>query len=771
LEKSNGSTQEGCDYWYVECKDYPRQTVLYSISAHHCLDTTSGAGPSGLAAAKSLIHDHPPTVFAPVVYERQSHVGGIWPVRSDDQTNIVPPDMPTNASKHLVHFSDLAWDSVFPQVETFPRAHEVGKYLESYAGRYLPPGAIRLGREVESVSRTPGRSPEWQVVSRDVSEGTTDKTPTTDAFDVIVASGFFASAHRAQLPGLDSFEGVIIHSSELRQVEDLLSKAKDGQKIVVIGGSMSGGEAAATLAFSLSSLQNQSRPDQDSSTARRLSVYHITPRPFWSVPPFVPVDAMAANGAFNPQPTFLPLDLVLADLHRHPEGPIRFSPSSTFGPDAARYFNQVLRSFVGSDQSELGDGALMVPESRLERPPWLIISSTHAEFLRSHDIHGVVGRATSVRGSTLTVQDSDGQVSELSNVGMIVMATGFSPHPALSFLSAPVREALGYEPDNEYDPIRLYNYGTTHPSIPTLGFVGFYRGPYFGVLQQQARFLSALWSDSLGQVPTEGPAHVDTIEQRGQFPMGDYVGLMESFASVLGTERLGLSCNDSSRRGPAVPARYGNHSIETEARDQAAQSCETVRKAIDDQSLFTGPAVFRALQGKWKVRRDIQSAEHTHPSGIFTGEASMYPRMPTADGYAAEFLYVEEGELLTTQGLRLKGGRSYVYRLSAFERQKISAWFVKTESGSKEADYLFHDLAFIVDDDNHADDHGESRIEDERSWGSGWRARGSHHLCEQDHYDSEYWFRFQGISLQEWGIGYRVSGPSKDYRTRASYTR
>lgn len=362
----------------------------------------------------------------------------------------------------------------------------------------------------------------------------------------------------------------------------------------------------------------------------------------------------------------------------------------------------------------------------------------------------------------MTIQGADGQTTALTDVGMIVMATGFSPHQALSFLSPRVRETLEYEPDNHYDPIRLFNLGTTHPSIPSLGFVGFYRGPYFGVLQQQARFLGALWSGTLGEMPKEGPAHVDEIERRGQFPMGDYVGLMESFASILGKERLRLGSRPSSRTGPAIPARYGHHPTHSAAGEHQAQACGAVLKAIEDPLHFVAPAVFRALQGKWKLKREIKSALATYPSGIFTGEANMYPRTPTADGYGGEFLYVEEGELVTAQGLRLNGRRSYIYRLSAFEGQRISAWFVKAESGSKEVDRLFHELELVDNGDGEAD---------EGRWGTGWRGRGSHHLCEEDHYDSEYWFRFEAISIREWGIGYTVSGPNKDYWTRASYVR
>jgi len=675
--------------------------------------------------------------------------------------------MPTNVSKHIVSFSDLAWDSVRvhgnkppgQDIATFPKAHQVGKYLQTYTDRYIPSGSIRFGREVISISQQDGPGREWKVTSRALTQ--TNNAVEDDEFDhVIVASGFFALPDMPQMPGLEHFRGPVIHSSQLRDVEDILSKMVNGKKIVVIGGSMSGGEAASTLAFHISSLRHSG--ETPSLNLEQLSIYQITPRPFWSVPPYVPMDPIV-DGAPNSRPTFMPLDLVLAELSRRPGDQIRFAPTSTFAPEAARIFNGALKSMIGSDQSELGNGALTVPRSGAENPPWLIVSTTHAEFVRSGDIQVVLGRATGVRGNTMMIHRGDGEVVELADVGMIVMATGFTPHPALSFLSPAIRGKLEYNPSNRYDPVKLFNLGTMHPSIPSLGFVGFYRGPYFGVLEQQARFLGALWSNSLQKMPQEPPARVEDIQQRGQFPMGDYVGLMESFAAILRTDRLPLSPRHSSREGPAIPARYGGKAVSrnSSTANERRKACEAVASTLAQQSLFVAPAVFRALHGRWKLRREISSALSTYPSGIFTGEANLYPRKPTADGYAAEILYSEEGELVTAQGMRMAGRRSYVYRLSEFEPQAMTVWFLKPGIGSKEVDYIFHEMEFKPEADGNDND----------AWGSGWRATGSHHLCVEDHYDTEYWFRFQGVEIKKWGIGYSAKGPSKDFGSKASYTR
>jgi hypothetical protein len=80
--------------------------------------------------------------------------------------------------------------------------------------------------------------------------------------------------------------------------------------------------------------------------------------------------------------------------------------------------------------------------------------------------------------------------------------------------------------------------------MPSLGFVGFYRSPYWAVMENQARFLEKLWS---GDAQAEQTLEEDTTMEEmlslrqdsrcAQFPMGDYAYLMESFSTILGMQR------------------------------------------------------------------------------------------------------------------------------------------------------------------------------------------------------------------------------------------
>jgi hypothetical protein len=133
----------------------------------------------------------------------------------------------------------------------------------------------------------------------------------------------------------------------------------------------------------------------------------------------------------------------------------------------------------------------------------------------------------------------------IPNVAAVVCATGFDASQSLDFLPKEILETLQFDPNDDGFPLALNYHTTVSRKFPSLGFVGFYRSPYWGVMEMQARFLGKLWSGD------EKVAHSlnddNTIDEmmklrgdprRAQFPMGDYAYLMESFGEILGIKRF-----------------------------------------------------------------------------------------------------------------------------------------------------------------------------------------------------------------------------------------
>lgn len=253
---------------------------------------------------------------------------------------MVNPDMCVNLSRHTVSFSDFAWPESAP---TFPKAWQIGQYLRSYLELYSGVD-IQTSCKVLKASRSTGglldHTKRWKVevkkcivtpapadsprspdiIPQEAQPSTDSKGITsshslnssshvfeTHYFDyLIVASGFFGSP---KLP-LDiskstSFPFPVIHSTQFRDVRDLLkgtetTKSAKGSKIVVVGGSMSGAEVAASIAAQLSSDVNSSTPAYI-GTASDYTVYHVVQRPFWAFPLFLPVKPLLGQSGDDPK--------------------------------------------------------------------------------------------------------------------------------------------------------------------------------------------------------------------------------------------------------------------------------------------------------------------------------------------------------------------------------------------------------------------------------------------------------------------------------------
>ncbi|EAA35704.2 hypothetical protein GE21DRAFT_1925 [Neurospora crassa] len=741
-----------------------------------------GAGPSGLVAAKSLLHDQPKGTFDVTIFEAQNRVGGLWPSRKDDNAGLVHPLMVANQSKHTVQFSDLAWPDDAPE---FPRAWHIGRYLEAYHDRYCRDAKIHLGqRVVHSELLQPSdqgvEGAKWKV--RTCSQ---DGQQLDHLFDyLLVASGFFGKPVIPP-PVAASGDIPVVHSSQYRTLTALLEQTKGvGRKIVVVGGQMSGVEIAGTVATHLSSALHA----PGASPLQHLdqySIHHISQRPVWVFPLFT------SPKPASPAPPFLPMDLCSYNLANRPDNLTNMQGHVSI--EAAKTRHSIFETMLGTDQSDFSS-SLAITNTDTDQPPYLAVSDTYADFVRSGLISVSRGKLDSLTGDTVTVTTARGEVSKIDNVAAVVLATGFEAASSISFLPSPVQKILSVVPSDLNTTVALAFHGTHHPAIPSLGFVGFYRSPYWGVMEMQARFVTALWaaggpaSSSLPPRMATALAEDDSIEQTlalrtdprvSQFPMGDYPWLMQEFSRALEIDRI-PPLGEMPRVPPAdqsmnilTPARYpakrAGEAQRTEAT-KAIQQTESTAWSGASSARFVAKAVFRSLLGEWKLERDLVSRLPTHPSGNFSGTARFLLRERTRDGREAEhdaalekdddigleYLYVEEGMFTASNGFSFRATRRYVWRYDE-KKDKLSVWFVKTDD-QKKADYLFHQVEFVIPN---------TETEDAPQ---AWRANAGH-LCIDDFYDVDYRFNFKAVNLKDWSLAYRVKGPKKDYVIEGTYTR
>ncbi len=172
-----------------------------------------GAGPAGLAMAACLRVAG--REFA--VVEREDAVGSSWR-RHYDRLHL-------HTVRQLSHLPYLPLPADYPR---YPSRQQFVDYLEHYAQTFdLQPD---FGTEVRSAKHRGGA---WQVAT---------SRATYRAEHLVVATGYNAVPHRPTWPGLERYEGDLLHSREYRNGAEYA-----GKRVLVVGFGNSGGEIAIDL--------------------------------------------------------------------------------------------------------------------------------------------------------------------------------------------------------------------------------------------------------------------------------------------------------------------------------------------------------------------------------------------------------------------------------------------------------------------------------------------------------------------------------------------
>lgn len=352
-----------------------------------------------------------------------------------------------------------------------------------------------------------------------------------------------------------------------------------------------------------------------------------------------------------------------------PEGPLENS-SGHITTEAAGITHGFLKSVLGGDQANLGLPELTMTEDVMLEPPYLGISDQYYEFVRSGKIRitrGKVTKPSDTSSNSISVKDGE-EENLLDNIAAVIFATGFDPSSSLNFLPENILEGLGFDPKSERVPLALNVHGSICKKVLSLGFVGFYRSPYWGVMQKQAEFLGKFWSGD--EKAAEAVAKDETLEKIlqlrndpriAQFPMGDYPYLMENFSEILNIKRIEPEgAAKGSRSGNVLSSRYLHNNSSKIQRQQSAAAilnADRTLKLSAESGRFVPWAIFRAMQGDWNLEREIISRRSDYPSGNLSGSAYFNPRTPTDDSYDFEYLYQENGEFVSGQGFRFTATR------------------------------------------------------------------------------------------------------------------
>jgi cation diffusion facilitator CzcD-associated flavoprotein CzcO len=420
----------------------------------------AGLGGLGMAAALKRINVQD---FA--IFERADDIGGTW---RDNTYPGIAVDIPVFAYQ-------FSYDMKPDWSRFFPRGNEVKAYIDDYADRYGIRSHIRLGSEV--------RSRTWDEENHlwRLDVGGEEVT----ARFVISAIGPFVDPKPAEIPGVDDFEGKVIHSARWDHDYDLA-----GKRVAIVGTGASAVQIIPSIAPKVA----------------HLDVYQRTP--IWIAPKFDPkipgwMKKMFARLPFTERIARAAVSAVVEFIVV--VMPLRFQRF----PWIVRAVERRNKRFLASQVKDPVTRRNLTPEYGLgcKRPS---VSNDYLRTFNRENVKLITDRIGSV--TPKGVLAGDGTERE---VDVLILATGFrlASDPE-NFRRTPVRGRDGFDLATQYAEHRLKAYESiSMPGLPN-HFMIF--GPYgwtgasWHVLVQTA---STHISRVLEETYRRGATHVEISEE------------------------------------------------------------------------------------------------------------------------------------------------------------------------------------------------------------------------------------------------------------------
>jgi dimethylaniline monooxygenase (N-oxide forming) len=412
----------------------------------------------------------------PTVFEKASDIGGLW--RPD--TGYTWDSMKTNISYYSCMFSDFAWKGA-PDI--FPNQRKVHEYLQGYVSEFQLTPHINLQTKVIRISK---ENEKWKIQWQKSGE------VQTKIFDfLIVSSGFFSKPITPTITGMESFTGTALHASAYKSPEIFSNKS-----IVVIGNAFSGAEIASELAMS----------------AKR--VVNSTHKAFWVLP--------RTLSAFSGKERKLPVDFLF--YSREAQARSLAKTEEKRNSDKHAWFKAV------TGQEKISQD--LVVEQKETDPQFTLISDSYLEHVAQKRIEIKKSAVTHVEEDRVFFEDGT-----INQTDAIIFATGYKT--TLPFFDKEILQNIEFSEEDSLQPLLLHK-TVFHPALSNMAFVGMYRGPFFAVMELQARLACMVFSKKI-EAPTdeamqEGISSERKIRQmvpRPQFSHGDYVALADDLAKQI----------------------------------------------------------------------------------------------------------------------------------------------------------------------------------------------------------------------------------------------
>jgi 4-hydroxyacetophenone monooxygenase len=183
-----------------------------------------GTGFSGIAAAVQFQRLGIPYT----VYERRHEIGGTWSINTY-------PDARVDTSSFTYQYG---FEKNYPWTEYFARQHEVRGYLEHVARKYGVFENIRFDSGVDAAEYDDASST-WHLTLLHPDGAREEVHPNV----VVSGSGLFSTPRGLDVPGVDSFQGELLHTTEWEPGHTV-----PGKRVAIIGNGSTGVQLLARIA-------------------------------------------------------------------------------------------------------------------------------------------------------------------------------------------------------------------------------------------------------------------------------------------------------------------------------------------------------------------------------------------------------------------------------------------------------------------------------------------------------------------------------------------
>lgn len=411
----------GCD-WFGTLGDEERSRLSVVVV---------GAGMNGLTTAMNLKQSG----IDYTVIERGDAVGGVW------NANRYPGARVDFISRSYSY----TWEPGWPWEHVYALGPELRAYMDHVVDTYGLRPHIRFGLEV-TAAHWDESSQEWELVTQDRHSG---ETETIRANVVVAALGLFSEPRIPEFPGMDDFEGPVMHTARWDP-----SVETGGKRIASIGTGSSGVQIVGPL----------------SEEAGELFVFQRSGTWVDPVPDYVDRVATEEQWLLDHLPYYLNWQRILAVF---PIGDYRVRNRSDLDidpnwedPETISASNKVLREkLVAYMMEKIGDRPDLVAKCLPRYPPAtkrLPKDNGWFDALRKDHVH-LVSDAIE-RFTPKGIRTVAGDEYE---VDVIVLATGFRAGDYLLPIDFVGRDGLTIAERWQEDGARAY-LGMTIPGFPNL---------------------------------------------------------------------------------------------------------------------------------------------------------------------------------------------------------------------------------------------------------------------------------------------------------------